>query len=259
MTENKKLGRAMPYLTVFAMLIVWELTCILLAVPSFVLPRPSIVAISLYQNFGTIWFHAERTLLTTLLGFGVAVVVGVILGILVGSSRLIYQGLYPVLIGFNSVPKVALVPLMVVWFGIGYVPAVLTAFMLSFFPIAVNIATGIATLEPELQDVLRSLGASRLDVIRRVGLPRSLPYFFASLKIAITLAFVGSVISETLASDRGIGALVEQASANFKIPLVFAGLVVVATLGIAMYAIFAYMEKRMTHWATRTIEFGIGG
>lgn len=148
---------------------------------------------------------------------------------------------------------------MVVWFGIGSVPAVLTAFMLSFFPIAVNIATGIATLEPELQDVLRSLGASRLDIISRVGLPRSLPYFFASLKIAITLAFVGSVISETLASDRGIGTLVEQASANFKIPLVFAGLVVVATLGIAMYAFFAYIEKRMTHWATRTVEFGIGG
>src|ERR1700722_3693137 len=259
MTQSKQLGRAMPYLTVFAMLIVWELTCILLAVPSFVLPRPSIVAISLYQNFGTIWFHAERTLLTTLLGFALAVVVGVILGILVGSLQLIYQGLYPVLIGFNSVPKVALVPLMVVWFGIGYVPAVLTAFMLSFFPIAVNIATGMATLEPELQDVLRSLGASRLDIIRRVGLPRSLPYFFASLKIAITLAFVGSVISETLASDRGIGTLVEQASANFKIPLVFAGLVVVATLGIVMYAIFAYLEKRMTHWATRTLEFGIGG
>jgi NitT/TauT family transport system permease protein len=259
MTQNKQLGQAMPYLTVLAMLVLWELICILFAVPSFVLPRPSIVAISLYQNFGTIWFHAERTLLTTLLGFGLAVIVGVVLGILVGSSRLIYQGLYPVLIGFNSVPKVALVPLMVVWFGIGYVPAVLTAFMLSFFPIAVNIATGIATLEPELQDVLRSLGASRLDIIRRVGLPRSLPYFFASLKIAITLAFVGSVISETLASDRGIGTLVEQASANFKIPLVFAGLVVVATLGIAMYAIFAYMEKRMTHWATRTIEFGIGG
>jgi len=259
MSQSKQLGQAMPYLTVLAMLVLWELVCILFAIPSFVLPRPSIVAVSLYQNFGTIWFHAERTLLTTLLGFGLAVVVGVILGILVGSSRLIYQGLYPVLIGFNSVPKVALVPLMVVWFGIGYVPAVLTAFMLSFFPIAVNIATGIATLEPELQDVLRSLGASRLDIIRRVGLPRSLPYFFASLKIAITLAFVGSVISETLASDRGIGTLVEQASANFRIPLVFAGLVVVATLGIAMYAIFAYIEKRMTHWATRTIEFGIGG
>ncbi|HEX3502002.1 MAG TPA: ABC transporter permease [Xanthobacteraceae bacterium] len=259
MMQNKWLGRAMPYLTVLTMLVVWELICIVFAIPSFVLPRPSVVAVSLYQNFNTIWFHAERTLVTTLLGFGLAVIVGVVLGIVVGSSQLVYQGLYPVLVGFNSVPKVALVPLMVVWFGIGTVPAVLTAFMLSFFPIAVNIATGIATLEPELQDVLRSLGASRLDIISRVGLPRSLPYFFASLKISITLAFVGSVISETLASDRGIGTLVEQASANFKIPLVFAGLVVVATLGIAMYAIFAYIEKRMTHWATRTVEFGIGG
>jgi NitT/TauT family transport system permease protein len=259
MNTNKQLGRAMPYLAVFAMLLLWELTCVIFTIPSFVLPRPSVVAVSLYQNFDIIWFHAERTLLTTLLGFGLAVIVGLVLGVLVGSSQLVYQGLYPVLIGFNSVPKVALVPLMVVWFGIGTIPAVLTAFMLSFFPIAVNIATGIATVEPELQDVLRSLGASRLDIVYRVGLPRSMPYFFASLKIAITLAFVGSVISETLASDRGIGTLVEQASANFKIPLVFAGLVVVATLGIVMYAIFAFLEKRMTHWATRTVEFGIGG
>jgi len=259
MNTNKQLGRAMPYLAVFAMLLLWELTCVIFTIPSFVLPRPSVVAVSLYQNFDIIWFHAERTLLTTLLGFGLAVIVGLVLGVLVGSSQLVYQGLYPVLIGFNSVPKVALVPLMVVWFGIGTIPAVLTAFMLSFFPIAVNIATGIATVEPELQDVLRSLGASRLDIVYRVGLPRSMPYFFASLKIAITLAFVGSVISETLASDRGIGTLVEQASANFKIPLVFAGLVVVATLGIVMYAIFAFLEKRMTRCATRTVEFGIGG
>ena len=194
-----------------------------------------------------------------MVGFALAVGFGVLLGILVGSSQLAYQGLYPVLIGFNSVPKVALVPLLVVWFGIGTIPAILTAFMLSFFPVSVNIATGLATLEPELEDVLRSLGASRLDIIRKVGLPRSLPYFFASLKIAITLAFVGSVIAETLASDQGIGTLVEQASANFKVPLVFAGLFVVAALGIAMYAGFAVLERRMTHWAVRAVDFGIGG
>ena len=95
MTSNKWLGRAMPYLTVLAMLLVWELTCVLFAIPSFVLPRPTVVAVSLYQNFNTIWFHAERTLLTTLLGFGLAVGVGLILGIVVGSSHLVYQGLYP--------------------------------------------------------------------------------------------------------------------------------------------------------------------
>jgi NitT/TauT family transport system permease protein len=183
-----------------------------------------------------------------------------LLGILVGSSRLAYLGLYPVLIGFNSVPKVAVVPVLVVWFGIGTVPAVLTAFLLSFFPIAVNVATGLATVEPELRDVLRSLGATELDIVRKVGIPRSLPYFFASLKIAITLSFVGSVISETLASNVGIGTLMTQAAANFRIPLVFAALVVVAAMGIAMYAVFAAIERRMIGWALRTtVDFGAGG
>ena len=258
--RQRALGRAMPWLTVAALLVLWEAACVLFAVPEFVLPRPTRVIETLAGSFGAIWFHAQHTLLTTMAGFALAVVVGVLLGILVGSSRLAYQGLYPLLVGFNSVPKVALVPVLVVWFGIGTVPAVLTAFMLSFFPVAVNVATGLATLEPELEDVLRSLGATRWDIIRKVGLPRALPYFFASLKIAITLAFVGSVIAETLASNQGIGTLVEQASANFRLPLVFAGLFVVAAMGIAMYSVFAVIERRMTGWAIRsTTEFGIGG
>lgn len=256
---ERNLGRAMPYLTVLGLLLIWEVGCAAFGVPEFVLPRPSRVIETLMVTFGPIWFHAQHTLMTTMLGFGLAVGFGVLLGILVGSSRLAYQGLYPLLVGFNSVPKVALVPVLVVWFGIGTVPAVLTAFMLSFFPVAVNVATGLATLEPELEDVLRSLGATRRDIILKVGLPRSMPYFFASLKIAITLAFVGSVIAETLASNQGIGTLVEQASANFRIPLVFAGLFVVAAMGILMYAIFAAIERRMTGWATRTTDFGIGG
>lgn len=259
MKGRRLLGRVMPVLVLVALFAVWEAGCATFAVPEFVLPRPSRVIATLISTFGPIWIHASHTLLTTAAGFVLAVVVGVLLGILVGSSSLAYQGLYPLLIGFNSVPKVALVPVLVVWFGIGTVPAVLTAFMLSFFPVAVNVATGLATVEPELQDLLRSLGASRWDIIRKVGLPRSMPYFFASLKIAITLAFVGSVIAETLASNVGIGTLVEQASANFRIPLVFAGLFVVAAMGIAMYAIFAWLERRVTGWATRTNNFGIGG
>ena len=257
--SRRALGRLMPVLVLLGLLLLWEAGCRLFAVPEFVLPRPSRILETLLSTFGPIWFHASHTLLTTAAGFLLAVVVGVLLGILVGSSTLAYQGLFPLLIGFNAVPKVALVPVLVVWFGIGTAPAVLTAFMLSFFPVAVNVATGLATVEPELQDLLRSLGASRLDIIRKVGLPRSMPYFFASLKIAITLAFVGSVIAETLASNVGIGTLVEQASANFRIPLVFAGLFVVAAMGIAMYALFAVLERRVTGWATRTTDFGIGG
>jgi len=256
---NNALERSGPVLLSVALLLVWELSCKTFDIPPFVLPSPSLIAEALAENFYIIWFHSSQTLLTTVIGFAFAVAFGALLGIAVGSSRMAYTSLYPLLVAFNSIPKVAIVPILVVWFGIGSVPAVITAFMLSFFPIAVNVATGLATIEPDLRDVLRSLGASQLDIVRKVGIPRSMPYLFASLKISITLAFVGSVISETLASNRGIGTLMTQASANFRIPLVFAGLVVIAVMGVVMYMIFAVIEKRMTGWATRGATFGIGG
>ncbi len=149
---------------------------------------------------------------------------GVALGVLVGSSRLAYDVAYPLLIGFSIIPKVAVVPIFVLWFGAGTVPAILTAMIMSLFPIVVNVATGLATTEPELEDVMRALRASKLDILCNVGLPRTMPYFFASLKVAVTLAFVGTVIAETVASNRGIGNLMMIASSSFDVPLVFAGL-----------------------------------
>jgi NitT/TauT family transport system permease protein len=181
-----------------------------------------------------------------------AVGFGLLLGLTVGWSRSIYAGLYPMMIGFNAIPKVAVVPILVLWFGIGFIPAVLTAFLISFFPIVVNVATGLATMEPELEDVLKALGASKLDIMRKVGIPRTLPYFFGSLKIAITLAFVGSVISESIASNNGIGNLMLQAQAQFKVPLIFAGLVALAVEGIVMYWLMAILESSMTGWAQRS-------
>ena len=259
MNRRRRLEMAMPWLVTVGIFLVWEIACAGFDIPQFVLPRPSVVAASAVQWAGPIWHHASHTLFTTVLGFAFAVAGGVLLGIAVGSSRLIYTGLYPVLIGFNSIPKVAIVPVLVVWFGIGTVPAVITAFLISFFPIAVNVATGLATLEPELEDVLRSLGARKTDILIKVGLPRSMPYFFASLKVAITLAFVGSVISETVASNEGIGYLMLQASSRFEIPLVFAGLMVIAVMGVAMYIVFALIERRFTRWATREVGYATGG
>jgi NitT/TauT family transport system permease protein len=160
---------------------------------------------------GPIAGHAWRTFWVTMVGFGIAIVVGVLLGFLIGSSRLAYAAVYPLMTGFNAVPKAAFVPILVVWFGIGVGPAILTAFLISFFPIMVNIATGLATLEPELEDVLRVLGAKRWDVLVKVGLPRSMPYFYGSLKVAITLAFVGTTVSEMTAANEGIGYLLISA------------------------------------------------
>jgi NitT/TauT family transport system permease protein len=241
----------MPWLVGVGLFVLWEAVCRVFDIPPFVLPRPSQVFSAMYDYRGPLLDHSLHTLFTTVVGFVLAVAGGTLIGLAVGASSFVYVGLYPVMIAFNSIPKVALVPVIVIWFGIGTVPAIITAFSIAFFPIAVNIATGLATIEPEMRDVLRSLGASRWEILTKVGLPRSAPYLFASLKIAITLSFIGSVISETVASNIGIGYLMLSASSRFEVPLVFAGLIIVGAMGVGMYAVCVIFERRMTRWAFR--------
>jgi NitT/TauT family transport system permease protein len=252
MTRTTLMIRLAPWLFTLGLLIIWELSVHIFKIPEFFLPPPTAIARAFYDYWPAIVRNSRITLEATVIGFGLAVGFGLLLGLLVGWSRTIYAGIYPLLIGFNAIPKVAVVPILVLWFGIGYVPAILTAFLISFFPIVVNVATGLATIEPELEDVLKALGASKLDIMRKVGIPRSLPYFFGSLKIAITLAFVGTVISESVASNYGLGNLMLQAQAQFQVPLIFAGLVALAVEGIVMYWLMAMLEARMTGWAQRS-------
>jgi NitT/TauT family transport system permease protein len=244
--------RLAPWIYTLALLVIWEGSVHLFRIPEFFLPPPTAVARAIYDYWPAIYRNSLITLWSTAVGFLLAVGFGLLLGIVIGWSRSIYAGLYPLMIGFNAIPKVAVVPILVLWFGIGFIPAVLTAFLISFFPIVVNVATGLATIEPELEDVLKALGASKLDIMRKVGIPRSLPYFFGSLKVAITLAFVGTVVSESVASNNGIGNLMLQAQAQFLVPLIFAGLVALAVLGIVMYWLMALLERRMTGWAHRS-------
>ncbi|MBO1074135.1 ABC transporter permease [Roseomonas marmotae] len=249
--RRRRLQRLLPWLIILVSFLAWEVAVRALEVPAFVLPAPSAVAESMVKWWWPLLDNAWQTLMTTLIGFALAIVFGLLLGVAIGSSTLLYHGLYPLLIGFNSVPKVAVVPILVIWFGIGTVPAVITAFLISFFPIVVNVATGIATVEPELRDVLRALGARPIDIIRKVGLPRAMPYFFASLKIAITVAFVGSIMAETVAANKGIGYLMILASSRFDVPLVFAGLFITGVMGVLMYALAVMVEERTTGWAMR--------
>ena len=229
----------------------WQIICKLFDVPLTILPAPSDIFAALWQYRVPIIDNSWVTLWTTLVGFALATVFGLLIGIAVGWHKNIYSAIYPVLVGFNSVPKVAVVPVLILWFGLGEVPAIITAFLISFFTIVVNVATGLATTNPELEDVMRALGASKLDIMRKVGIPGSLPYFFGSLKVAITLAFVGAVVSETVGANKGIGKLMLDAQAAFQVQIVFAGLLVLAFLGIVLYAATAIIEKRFTGWAFR--------
>lgn len=241
-----------PWLFTIGIFAFWEATCRLFGVDPFILPAPSAAFAAMAQHWKPLLRHSLVTLWTTLAGFALAVAFGIVLGLVVGWSRTIYRGLYPVMIGFNCIPKVAVVPILIMWFGIGEIPAILTAFLISFFPIVVNVATGLATMEPELEDVLRALGAKKLDIMLKVGIPRTQPYLFGSLKVAITLAFVGTIVSETVGANAGLGYLIALAGSNFQVPLVFAALLLLAVEGIAMYSVFAYIEVHFTRWAFRS-------
>jgi NitT/TauT family transport system permease protein len=251
--------RVLSIVCILGFFVAWEVLCLIFSVPDIVLPRPSQILLTLWTRLPAIWPHALQTLYTTLLGFALGIVIGILLGMLIGSSRLAYDVAYPLLVGFSSIPKVAVVPIFVLWFGAGTVPAILTAMIMCIFPIVVNVATGLAATEPELRDVMRTLRATKWEILWNIGLPRTMPYFFASLKVAATLAFVGTVISETVASNRGIGNLMMIASSSFDVPLVFAGLFILAALGVGLYILFSLVEGRVTGWAVRSESFASGG
>jgi NitT/TauT family transport system permease protein len=251
MANKKRVEQWSPWILLVAVVVIWQIICSAFNVSEFIFPSPLRIWAQLLEYDTLIAGHAWRTYWVTMAGFGLAIVVGVLLGFVVGSSRLAYAAVYPLMTAFNALPKAAFVPILVVWFGIGVGPAVLTAFLISFFPIMVNIATGLATLEPELEDVLRVLGAKRWDVLVKVGLPRSMPYFFGSLKVAITLAFVGTTVSEMTAANEGIGYLLISAGSAMQMGLAFAGLMVVGAMAMGMYELFSFVERHTTAWAHR--------
>ncbi|MGJ7557695.1 ABC transporter permease [Variovorax sp. RB2P76] len=251
MKNTKQIERWSPWLLLVAVLLLWQVICAGFEVSDFIFPSPLRIWNQFWEYKEIIAGHAWRTFWVTMAGFGLAIVVGVLLGFVIGSSRIAYAAVYPLMTAFNALPKAAFVPILVVWFGIGAGPAILTAFLISFFPIMVNIATGLATLEPELEDVLRVLGAKRWDVLMKIGLPRSMPYFFGSLKVAITLAFVGTTVSEMTAANEGIGYLLISAGSAMQMGLAFAGLMVVGAMAMLMYELFSVIEKHTTGWAHR--------
>ena len=201
----------------------------------------------LFLSFG--W----ETLWRTVVGLLIAVGVGVLLGMVMGFSKVMREGLYPLLVGFNAIPKATVVPIVALMFvGQHDLNTVLIAFMISFFPIAVSVSIGLSTLEPEYRDILRSLGASQLTIFWKIALPKTLPEFFGALKVAVTLAFIGTNLMEIVSPHgRSLGALFDSGKTNSDYPLMFAVLIALAVLGIALYYVVVILEKMFAGWAER--------
>lgn len=242
-----------PILAVVLFLLLWELLVWANGWPNYVMASPS----DLPAAFGRYWSlfltGGWQTLWRTVVGLGLAVVFGVLLGMVMGFSRIARDGLYPLLVGFNAVPKATLVPVLALLFiGEHDFNTVLMAFLISFFPIAVSVGIGLSTLEPEYRDILRALGASRVTIFRKIALPKTLPEFFGALKVAVTLAFIGTNLVEIISPHgRGLGALFQSGATNGDYPLMFAVLIALAFLGIVLYYAVVYLERTFAGWAER--------
>jgi NitT/TauT family transport system permease protein len=265
-TSSTVVGRGLPSRTmvrpnfgtvvfpvVFAccLFLAWQFIVRTFNIPAFILPAPTDFFAVLADRFEPLVGFAAITARSTLIGFSLGIAVGLLLGGLLGSSRLCFDMVYPSLIAFHAIPTVALIPLFLIWFGTGTHISVLTATLASFFPVTVIVSTAIASSSPELDDVLRSLGARKIDVLTKVAIPRAMPAFFGSVKLAITAAFIGSVVAEIYAGSPGIGRVMILASNDLNGPLAFAGLVLLAAMGVTLYMISAVIEKALTGWAYR--------
>jgi NitT/TauT family transport system permease protein len=232
-------------------LLVWQAVARGFGIPQYILPAPSEFLSLLINRFDVLAMMARQTAEATLIGFVLGVTIGLLVGGIMGSSRILYDMVYPTLVGIHAVPSVALIPLFVVWVGIGPQIAVITGTLASFFPVTVIVATAIAASSPELDDVLRSLGARKIDVFLKVSIPQAMPQFFGSIKLAISSAFIGTIVAEIVAGSVGIGHVMVIATNNMDGPLAYAGLTVLATMGVLLYLIAALIEKRLTGWAYR--------
>ncbi len=243
-----------PIAAVLVFLVLWELLVWANGWPDYVMASPSDLPPAYAQYWELFLIMGWQTLWRTVVGLVVAVIFGVLVGMVMGFSRVMRDALYPLLVGFNAIPKATVVPIVALLFvGQHDFNTVLIAFMISFFPIAVSVSIGLSTLEPEYRDILRSLGASQATIFWKIALPKTLPEFFGALKVAVTLAFIGTNLMEIVSPHgRGLGALFDSGKTNSNYPLMFAVLIALAFLGIVLYYVVVALEKIFAGWAERS-------
>lgn len=239
---------AQTALAVVAMLVVWEVLCRVLDVPKWLLPAPSQIAVETWEIRAILPLHFGATLAAVVGGFVLAVITGVPLAVLVVYSPFMRRVIFPFLLTLQSVPKVALAPLLLLWVGYGLHSNMIVAATVAFFPIVINTATGLESVDRELLELTRSLDAGAARVFWRVRLPWALPYIFSSFKVAITLAVIGAVVAEFVGSDKGLGYLILTSSGAMKTSVMFGVLILLSALGMASFYAVAWAEKKLCPW-----------
>ncbi|MGH7154750.1 MAG: ABC transporter permease [Acetobacteraceae bacterium] len=237
-----------PPLTLLGIVVLWQVLVAVLHVEPLILPEPTAIVHALVASPG--WFLQESayTLLTTLIGFAIAVVVGVLLAVLIVEVRVLESTVFALISALNSVPKVAIAPLFVIWLGVGSAPKIAIAFLIAFFAIVIDTVLGLKSVPPDMLDLARTFHGKRADILWRIRLPCALPSMFAGMKVGVSLALVGAIVGEFVATDHGLGYIILTAQGTFDTPQIFAAIILLAVFGMLLFWAIGALERRLLPW-----------
>ncbi|HZD01610.1 MAG TPA: ABC transporter permease [Actinomycetes bacterium] len=241
-------GILIPTAVMVVLLLIWQGVVVAFHIPGYLLPAPTTVLRTLFDEWDQLFSQSIPTLLETLAGFAMSIPVGIGLAVLTVASRPIEKAVYPLLVASQVVPKVALAPLFLVWFGFGLLPKILITFLIAFFPIVIETAVGLRSVPVEMLDLARSMGSSRSQVFWRFRFPHALPNIFGGLKVAITLSVIGSIVGEFVGADQGLGYLLTVSIGRLDTALLFAAIVVLVVIGVVLYGVVDFVERATVRW-----------
>jgi NitT/TauT family transport system permease protein len=241
-------GAAPAFALFVGVVIVWESVARIFKLPEFVLPAPTSIVEVLASRQRELGFAAYVTAKEVLWGFLLSAVIGAAVALVIARFAAFGRALYPLVVLFQNVPKVALAPLFILWFGFDLAPKVVLIVVIAFFPVAINMLVGLQTVDSNLIALMRSVGASRNEILTRIQIPNSLPYLMAGLKVAVTLAVIGAIVGEFAGAQAGLGYMIQFASTQMQTSLVFAALVEVSVLGMLFYYVIEWIERRYIDW-----------
>ena len=261
---NSLRGRALelvwPVAISLALLAAWEAAVRGLGVRSIILPAPSEIAETMVDRRDLLLAHLWPSLYLTVLGFALSVVGGILVAVLVTYSPLLRRGFYPIIVVSQVIPKISIAPLFIVWFGTGSMSSLLLAFLIAFFPMTINSALGFRSIDEDIHLMARSFMGSQWQIFWKIRMPNAVPYIFGGMKISITLAIIGVIVSEFVASQEGIGYLIKLAGGLLDTTLMMAAITVLSIAGLALYGLIALLERRSVYWQSLSdISASTGG
>ncbi|MBI2134874.1 ABC transporter permease [Candidatus Woesearchaeota archaeon] len=238
----------MQILFYFGILMIWQISSMVLNIPEYILPSPLEIGKEISANLSLLLKHASITFFEAITGFILGTVTAIILALIMVNFKIFEVLVYPLLVMSQTTPKIAIVPFLILWFGYDLLPKIIIAAIVSFFPILVNSVKGLKSADLELLDLMKSYGATNKQVFLKVKFPYALPYIITGLKIGVAFSVIGAIVAEFVGADKGLGYLIMQGNINLDTSFMFAALVILSLLGVALYKIMSIIEKKVLYW-----------